>query len=104
MTATADRAGGDVKFDGLKARALLDLWAFLVAHPTRPELAANEAAFKTLLTAVAASQPKIDETATLDKLAVQIPQGQVAIDSAKFGVSAAGGPTARSASISRRAA
>ena len=93
MTATADRAGGDVKFDGLKARALLDLWAFLVAHPTRPELAANEAAFKTLLTAVAASQPKIDETATLDKLAVQIPQGQVAIDSAKFGVSAAGGAT-----------
>ena len=91
VTATADRAGGEVKFDGLKARALLDLWAFVVAHPTRADLAANEAAFKTLLTTVVASQPKIDETATLDKLAVQIPQGQVAIDSAKLGVSAAGG-------------
>ena len=38
----------DFKLDGVKPRPLLDLWAFLVAHPSRPELAADEAAFKTL--------------------------------------------------------
>ena len=91
VTATADQATGDVQLGGLKARALLDLWAFVVAHPTRPELAANEAAFKTLLAAAAAGQAKLDESASLDKLAVQIPQGLVTIDSAKFGVSAASG-------------
>ena len=41
-----DQVSADVRLDGLKTRPLLDLWAFLVAHPTRPELAANEAAFK----------------------------------------------------------
>ena len=83
----------DVKLDGLKTHPLLDLWAFLVAHPTRPELAANEAAFKSLLAAALASQAKIEETASVDKIAAQIPQGQVTIDSAKFGASGALGPT-----------
>ena len=93
VTATTNQVSADVKLDGLKAHALLDLWAFLVAHPTRPELAANEAAFKALLAAALASPAKIEETASLDKIATQIPQGQVTIDSAKFGASGALSPT-----------
>ena len=49
VAAKTDQFSADIKLDGLKTHPLLDLWAFLVAHPTRPELAANEAAFKTLL-------------------------------------------------------
>jgi hypothetical protein len=83
----------DIKLDGLKVHALLDLWAFLIAYPTRAELAANEAAFKTLIAAALASQAKVEETASIEKIAAQIPQGQVTIDSAKFGASGASGPT-----------
>ncbi len=88
-----DQVSADVKLDGLRTRPLLDLWAFFVAHPTRPELAANEAAFKTLLAAAFASQTKAEETASLEKIVADIPQGQVTIDSAKFGASGASGPT-----------
>jgi hypothetical protein len=83
----------NIKLDGLKTRPLLDLWAFLVAHPSRPELAANEAAFKSLLAVVLASQAKAEETASIEKIAAQIPQGQITIDSAKLGASGALGPT-----------
>ena len=48
VTCKTGQLSADIKLDGLKTHPLLDLWAFLVAHPTRPELAANEAAFKTL--------------------------------------------------------
>jgi hypothetical protein len=88
-----DQVSADVKLDGLRTRPLLDLWAFFVAHPTRPELAANEAAFKTLLAAAFAGQTKAEETASLEKIVADIPQGQVTIDSAKFGASGASGPT-----------
>jgi hypothetical protein len=93
VTATTDQLSADIKLDGLKTHSLLDLWAFLVAHPTRAELAANEAAFKALVAAALASPAKFEETASLDKIATQIPQGQVTIDSAKFGASGALGPT-----------
>ena len=83
----------DIKLDGLKTHALLDLWAFLVAHPTRPEFAANEAAFKALIAAALASQTKAEETASIERIAAQIPQGQITINSAKFGVSGASGPS-----------
>ena len=93
VTAKTDQISVDVKLDGLKTGPLLDLWTFLVAHPTRPELAANEAAFKTLIAAALASQAKGEETVNIEKIAAQIPQGQITIDSAKFGGSAAIGPT-----------
>ena len=92
-TATTGALSADVKLDGLKTHPLLDLWAFLVAHPSRAELGANEAAFKTLLAAALANSVKVDESVTLDKITAQIPQGQVTIDSAKFGASGASGPT-----------
>ena len=55
----------------MRSRAALDLWAFLVAHPSRAELAANEAALKTLLTDALAGQLKFDENIWLQKIAVQ---------------------------------
>ena len=79
----------------MKPKPLLDLWAFLVAHPTRPELAANEAPFKTLLTAALASQLSLDEDVGMQKLTVQTPQGPIAFDGAKVGL---GGAAAGSAS------
>ena len=91
VTAKADQMSADAKLDGLKTRPLLDLWAFLVAHPSRPELAANEAAFKSLLAAALANPVKFDESATVGKISAQIPQGQVTIESAKFGASGASG-------------
>jgi len=93
VTAKTGQLSANVKLDGLKTRPLLDLWAFLVAHPTRPELAANEAAFKTLLAAALANPVKLDESATFEKIAAQIPQGAVTIDSGKIGISGALAPT-----------
>jgi len=90
-----DVSGGqmsaDIKLNALKTHALLDLWAFLVAHPSRAELAAQEATFKSLLTAAVAGQPKLDETASLEKVTAQTGQGAVTMDSAKVGISGAGG-------------
>jgi hypothetical protein len=86
----------DFNLDGVKPRPLLDLWAFIVAHPTRPELAADEAAFKTLLTAALADRTALDEEFGLQKLSVQTPQGLFTFDGAKVGVSvAAAGPASR---------
>ena len=85
------QVSADVKLDGLKPHPLLDLWAFLVAHPSIAELAANDATFKSLLAAALANPVKIDESATFEKIAAQIPQGQVTINSAKFGASGESG-------------
>ena len=79
----------DFKLDGVKPHPLLDLWAFLVAHPSRPELAADEAAFKTLLTAALPAQSVFAEDFAVQKLSVQTPQGTFALDGAKVGVSVA---------------
>ena len=84
-----------VNLGGLQTKALLDLWAFLVAHPTRPELAADEVAFKTLLTAAASGQPSFDETLGAKSLSVDTSKGVVGAASFTFGV---GGAAAGSAS------
>jgi hypothetical protein len=91
IVAHFDKAIFDATLDGLRSRAALDLWAFLVAHPSRSDLAANEAALKTLLTNALASQLKLDENIALQRIAVQIPQGAVAMDAAKIGFGGATG-------------
>ena len=95
IAAQAGNAAVDIKMEGVRPRPLLDLWAFLVAHPTRPELAANEASLKTLLTAALASRLSLDENFGMQKLTVQTPRGPVAFDAAKVGI---GGANAGSAS------
>ncbi len=94
VAAHADKALIEVALDGLKSRAALDLWAFLVAHPSRAEMAADEAALKTLLTNALAGQLKLDEDIGLQKITVQIPQGAVVMDAAKFGFGGATGAAA----------
>jgi hypothetical protein len=91
ITAHSDTLGADVALDGFKSHALLDLWAFIVAHPSRPEMAANEAALKTLLAAALSSPIKLDETVAMTKLIIDTPQGPVTIDTAKIGGGGAGG-------------
>lgn len=95
IAARAEQATFDASVDGVKPQPLLDLWAFLVAHPSRPELAANEAQLKALLTAALAIPLSVDENVAAQKFAVQTPQGPVIFESAKFGV---GGAAAGSAS------
>ena len=86
VTGKSDKADVDVAVDGLKTRQGLDLWAFAVAHPTRAELAANEPAFKALLTAFLSNDFKLAENGALQKIAVTAPQGVFGLDSAKIGV------------------
>ena len=86
----------DVDFDGLKTPALLDLWAFWVAHPSRAELAANEPAFKSLLNAALAGKPSFSEDAGVTKLTVGTPKGPFAFDDFKVGAGGAfAGPDSR---------
>ncbi len=99
-----DKAGGDPKtsnasaridnlainanLDGLKSHAALDLWAFLVAHPSRPDLGANEAALKQLIGAATGSPLKLNEAIELHKFSAQTAQGPILMDNAKLGVKA----------------
>jgi hypothetical protein len=89
-----DKGAVDVALEGLKPNPLLDLWAFAVAHPTRPELAANEAAFKDLLRAALPGAFKINETFTIGAISVDAAPGTFKAASGKGGVAAAGsGPS-----------
>jgi hypothetical protein len=87
----SDAVAADVTLDGVKSHALLDVWAFAVAHPARSDLAANEAAFKTLLAAALTSPIKFDESIGINKLSIETPQGPVTMASAKIGFAGAGG-------------
>lgn len=85
-----------VKLDGAKPGPLLDLWAYLVAHHARSEIAADEPAFKALLTAALAAQTAVGEDFGMQKLSVQTSQGAFTFDGAKFGLTlAAAGPASR---------
>ena len=89
-TLHVDKGAVDIALDGLKTHPLLDLWAFAVAHPTRPELAANEAAFKDLLRAALPAAFKINETFAMQTIAVEAPQGVFKVANGKGAVGAAG--------------
>ena len=90
-TARMDKVAVDVNLDGLKTQAALALWAFLVAHPSRADLAANEPALKALANAAATSALKLNETINVQKIAVETARGHIAIDTAKVGIGAAAG-------------
>jgi hypothetical protein len=86
----ADKASVDVALNGMKMHPLLDLWAFAVAHPSRPELAANEAAFKDLLRAAIPATFKLGETFALQSLSVEAPQGLFKAAGGKGGIAVSG--------------
>ena len=85
-----EKVAVDIALDGLKTHPLLDLWAFSVAHPTRPELAANEAAFKDLLRAALPGAYKLSETFAMGAISVEAPQGIFKATGGKGGLAASG--------------
>ena len=89
VSAQSDATGVAINLDGLKTRAMLDLWAFWVAHPSRSELAANEGALKGLLSAALAGHPSFAEDIGVKKLAVRTPKGPFAFDEIKVGAGGA---------------
>jgi hypothetical protein len=85
----------DIAIDGAPMRKALDLWAFIVAHPGRPDLAANEQGFKELLRGLAPDGLKLAEKIEMQQIAVQTQQGAFGLASGKFGfaASSSAGPT-----------
>jgi Uncharacterized protein conserved in bacteria (DUF2125) len=73
----------DIKAANLRARQLLDLWAFLVAHQTRADLAAHQDELKAKLMALLPVADKIDESFAGQKLVVDSPKGPVIVDTVK---------------------
>ncbi|MGD0721127.1 MAG: hypothetical protein ABR970_08780 [Roseiarcus sp.] len=81
----------DVSLDNAPVRKLLELWAFLVAHPSRAEIAADEPAFKALLRALTPADFKLSERADLQAIAVGAPQGTFAVTDGKLLLAASTG-------------
>lgn len=84
-----DKAGADITLDSASIRKALDLWAFVAAHPTRPELAANEPAFKDALRAAMPTGAKLAEKVDAQNVSVTTQKGAFALARARFGVAAA---------------
>jgi hypothetical protein len=89
VSARGDGGTADVKMTGVKPRPLLDLWAALVAHPSRSERADNEASLKGLMTTVLAEKAAVDETVAFGALTVTTQQGPFVLEGFKIGVDGA---------------
>ena len=89
VTGGAQSGSAAIDIDGLKTKPMLDAWAYAVAHPSP----ANDPNFKTLLTALAATQPSLSENLQVKTLTINAPQGRIAMDDARFEIGAtAAGP------------
>lgn len=79
LAARAPTASSDVALSHVSTTAILDLWAYLVAHPSRAALVADQAGLKARLQAVLAADPHGSAGTQVDKLAVTTPVGPVAL-------------------------
>jgi hypothetical protein len=70
----------DVALENVRMHQMLDLWRFMVAHPSRPDLAANEDALKNLLRALLPVADKIDESGAAQDFVIDTVKGAI-----KFG-------------------
>jgi hypothetical protein len=86
----------DVSVDGAPLRKALDLWAFVAAHPSRPEIAADEATFKNLLRALLPADFKLAEKGEAKQIAVEAPQGHFGVAGVRFRVGASSAPGPKS--------
>ena len=77
ISATAPNGTLDVALDRLRAGALLDLWAFVVAHPTHDSLVAAQDDLKGLLRAGLPFADALKESGSVLNLAVTTPIGVV---------------------------
>ncbi len=80
VTATLPTASSDTALSHVSTASLLDLWAFLVAHPSKPEIRANGESLKAILRAILAPGPLASLKGELGKLAVTTPIGVFAVD------------------------
>lgn len=83
LAAKAPLAEADTALSHLSTTSILDLWAFLVAHPSKAALQADQTGLKSLLQATLAPDPHIFAAADIQKLAVTTPIGPVAVDRIK---------------------
>lgn len=67
----------DLTVDKLQIRALLDLWAFLVAHPSVDAIKGEQAAFKSLLRQAMPLFAHLTQDGTLGQVSVATPIGPV---------------------------
>ena len=92
----ADKLDAAVQVDGLKIKPFFELWAFLVAHATRPELAADEAKLKTLALAAVSSQLTLSESLGMPKMTVKSEIGDIGLGGLKVAFALAStGPTSK---------
>ncbi|MDX7951657.1 hypothetical protein P7D22_10805 [Lichenihabitans sp. Uapishka_5] len=87
----------------LSARALMDLWAFLVAHPTPDALKAASADLKSKLRQALPVFADLTQDGTLANLAVESPIGPIAAHSLTTHVALAGLTQAGSATLGLKA-
>ncbi|RYB07676.1 hypothetical protein [Lichenibacterium ramalinae] len=90
ITVTAPSSVQDVSLGSLRAGALLDLWAFVVAHPTHDSLVAAQDDLKGLLRAGLPYVDSLKLKATLPVLAASTPVGVVSTKSFAAGIDASG--------------
>lgn len=90
ISATAPNGTLDVALDRLRTGALLDLWAFVVAHPTHDSLVAAQSEFKGLLRAGLPFTDAVTEKGSVTGLAVTTPIGVVSTKALSAGLDATG--------------
>jgi hypothetical protein len=81
---------GDVSFSAFHARQALDLWAFLVANPGRPALAAKEDDLKALLRALGSGFDNLNEKLGVRGVTVTTPKGEFSMNGATFSFATTG--------------
>lgn len=69
----------DATVNGQAARAMLDLWSFLVAHPSKDALVADEAALKAKLLGAVPVFKQLAVTASANNLIVETPMGNARV-------------------------
>lgn len=80
LGAKAPSASTDTALSHLSMTSILDLWAFLVAHPSKAALKADQAGLKSRLHAVLDADPHGSASTDVQKLAMTTPIGTVALD------------------------
>lgn len=86
LGATAPSASVQSAVSHLSTTAVLDLWAFLVAHPTKTQLKADQDQLKALLRSVVAPGPLGSVRTEVSKLALVTPVGPFAMNAFKENV------------------
>ncbi len=75
---------------GLRQRAIMDLIAWFISHPSKEAIVKDQAALKSSLLAAMPFMESLIAAESLEGLSVQTPIGQIAAQSAKIGIDMSG--------------